>query len=165
MQPSYSIHVYKQYLNFSAAHFITFPDGTREPLHGHNYRLEFKAHMPDLENDMVFDFLHIKPLARKLCDSLDHKLLLPSQNVDLKIDASSSLHNYNIHIGEDFFSLPKRDVMLLPLPNTSVERLAIYLAHELQEAVMKQFNFRFTSLEVEVEETPGQSAVYLLTNN
>ena len=35
----WSIDIYKEYLKFSAAHFLIFPDGSAERLHGHNYRV------------------------------------------------------------------------------------------------------------------------------
>ena len=38
-QESWSISIDKDYLKFSAAHFLIFPDGTAERLHGHNYRV------------------------------------------------------------------------------------------------------------------------------
>lgn len=161
VQKDYSIHIYKQYLNFSAAHFIIFPDGTREPLHGHNYRLEMKAHLPALKDDMVFDFLHIKPLAREICNSLDHKLLLPAENPYINYNKNGSQLDLHLLSGEHF-SFPQSDTLLLPLPNTSAERLAIYLAHTLQKKVESTFFFRFSRLQVEIEETPGQSAIYEL---
>ena len=79
----FAIKVYKQYFNFAAAHFMIFADGGREPLHGHNYRVRLKGRGEKLQGDMVFDFLHIKPIVKELCDLLDHKLLLPKENVHL----------------------------------------------------------------------------------
>jgi len=63
---------------------MIFEDGTREPLHGHNYRVQVKGEAPQLSGDMVFDFLDIKPIVREVCDSLDHKLLIPKDNKFLK---------------------------------------------------------------------------------
>jgi 6-pyruvoyltetrahydropterin/6-carboxytetrahydropterin synthase len=157
----YSIKVYKQYFNFAAGHFLVFKDGTREPLHGHNYRVMIKGNSNKLESDMVFDFLDIKPIVREVCDSLDHKVLLPSENPQLLL--SEEDNNYKIETPDkSYFSLPKSDVKILPIPNTSAERLAVYLAYEIKSLVKQRFNFVFSSLEVEVEETPGQSAVFVM---
>ncbi len=156
----YSIKVYKQYFNFASSHFLIFEDGTREPIHGHNYRVLIKGEADTLKSDMVFDFLDIKPIVREVCDSLDHKLLLPRQNKMLKFYEKEK----NIEIitpDESFFSIPKSDVLLLDIPNTSAERLAIYLSEKIKELTQKRFKFSFKNLEVEVEETPGQSAVYI----
>ena len=161
----YSIRVYKQYFNFASSHFMLFNNGTREPLHGHNYRVQIKGNaldLPDLNDDMVFDFLDIKPIVREVCDSLDHKLLIPLQNNHLKIEEREN--NYILlTTDQSFFSIPKSDVLLLPIENTSAERIACYLAHQISEKVLKKFNFAFKELEVEVEETPGQSAIFVLT--
>ena len=35
----WSIAIDKDYLKFSAAHFLIFPDGSAERLHGHNYKV------------------------------------------------------------------------------------------------------------------------------
>ena len=153
----FSIKVYKQYFNFAAAHFMIFPDGTREPLHGHNYRVCLKGRGEKLQGDMVFDFLHIKPIVKELCDRLDHKLLLPKDNVHLRFGENH--HNIQVTTPDSSFSFPKEDVMLLPITNTSAEVIAHYLAREIANTVWERHQFRFQSLEVEVEESPGQSAV------
>lgn len=110
---------------------------------------------------MVFDFLNIKPLVREVCDSLDHKLLLPGENPLVKFYESGLNLEYQTPDGS-FFSFPKSDVLVLPLSNISAERLAIYIAKELSFKIHKKHNFKFSELEVEVEETPGQSATYCL---
>lgn len=139
---------------------MIFDNGGREPLHGHNYRVQVKGEVPQLEGDMVFDFLNIKPIVREVCDSLDHKLLIPKDNKFLKI--YSEKKNYVIETpDESHFSIPMTDVLLLPILNTSAERIAVYICDEVRKKVLDRFGFSFTSLEVEVEETPGQSAVYL----
>jgi 6-pyruvoyltetrahydropterin/6-carboxytetrahydropterin synthase len=139
---------------------MIFDNGTREPLHGHNYRVQIKGEAPELSGDMVFDFLDIKPIVREVCDSLDHKLLIPKENKLLKIFSENK--NYIIQTpDESYFSVPMSDTLLLPILNTSAERLAIYINEEIRKKVLSKFNYTFTSLEVEVEETPGQSAVFL----
>ena len=160
MSLPFSIKVYKQYFNFASSHFMIFEDGGREPLHGHNYRVQVRGEAPQLEGDMVFDFLNIKPIVREVCDSLDHKLLIPKDNKHLKIYTDKK--NYVIQTpDESIFSIPMSDVLLLPILNTSAERIAVYICDQIRAKVLSQFGFSFKSLEVEVEETPGQSAVYL----
>ena len=139
---------------------MIFENGSREPLHGHNYRVQIRGEAPQLEKDMVFDFLDIKPIVREVCDSLDHKLLIPKENKHLHIHTEKK--NYVIHTpDESVFSVPQTDVLLLPILNTSAERIAVYICDEIRRIILERFGFAFNSLEVEVEETPGQSAVYL----
>ena len=136
---------------------MTFPDGSREPLHGHNYRVRLRGDAPQLKADMVFDFLHIKPIVKELCDELDHKVLMPRENPQLRFDKDQ--RNIIITAGEDRFSIPKSDVLFLPIANTSVELLAQYLAQQIQEQMRERHQFNFSKLEVEVEESYGQSAI------
>ena len=160
MDNQYSIKVYKQYFNFASSHFLIFDDGSREPLHGHNYRVLVKGEAPSLNSDMVFDFLDIKPIVREVCDSLDHKLLLPKDNKQLQVHEDNN--NYKVICpDESCFSFPKSDVLLLPILNTSAERLAIYINEQVRLKTQEKFNFKFSTFEIEVEETPGQSAVYI----
>ncbi len=162
-QPTqFAVKVYKQYFNFAASHFLIFKDGTREPLHGHNYRVALRGEGQELDGDMLFDFLDIKPIVRKVCDSLDHKLLLPGENVSLNINDKETNWEICPPCGS-LFNIPKDDCLILPIENTSAERLAIYIAHQVRDIVKQDFNFSFKNLEIEVEETPGQSAVFLLT--
>ena len=161
----YSIKVYKQYFNFASSHFLIFKNGEREPLHGHNYNVKVRGHGNELEADVVFDFLDLKPIVREVCDSLDHKLLLPANNPFIEISETvieqSGRSNITVTCPDgDFFSFPKADVLILPIRNTSAERLAIYISYEVEKLVKERFNFSFTNLEIEVEETPGQSAVF-----
>ena len=160
MDINYSIKVYKQYFNFASSHFLIFDDGTREPLHGHNYRVMLKGEAGELKGDMVFDFLDIKPIVREVCDSLDHKLLLPKENPKIEFYEDNKNIKVKTPCGSEF-SFPKEDVLLLPIINTSAERLAIYINSEIRRITKKRFNFTFASLEIEVEETPGQSAIYI----
>ena len=157
---NYSIKVYKQYFNFASSHFLIFDDGTREPLHGHNYRVMVKGEAGKLTNDMVFDFLDIKPIVREVCNQLDHKLLLPKENTKIEYYTNGVNLEVKTPCGS-FFSFPKEDILLLPIQNTSAERLAIYISSEIRKLTQERFNFSFENLEIEVEETPGQSAIYL----
>jgi 6-pyruvoyltetrahydropterin/6-carboxytetrahydropterin synthase len=157
---SFSIKVYKQYFNFAASHFMIFEDGSREPLHGHNYRVMVKGETPELNDDMVFDFLDIKPIVRQVCDSLDHKLIIPKNHPKLRIDTAGK-NTVITTPDESMFSIPSTDVLLLPIANTSAELMAVHLTHEIRELVKSKYGFSFATLEIEVEETPGQSAVYV----
>ena len=57
MTETYRVTVTKDYLVFSAAHFITFAGSICERLHGHNYRVEAEIHGPLDENHYVIDFI------------------------------------------------------------------------------------------------------------
>ncbi len=65
MTETYQVHVTKDYLVFSAAHFITYGGDNCERLHGHNYRVQAEAEGPLDENHYVIDFIVLRDaLAR-----------------------------------------------------------------------------------------------------
>jgi 6-pyruvoyltetrahydropterin/6-carboxytetrahydropterin synthase len=164
LKSTYTLKVFKEYFNFACAHFMIFKDGTREPLHGHNYRVRVNGHHNTLDDDMVIDFLNLKPVVRKICDEIDHKLILPSECPLLEIVQNGAQVEVKTP-DSSFFSFPKTDVLVMPIKNSSVERLAEFIAKEIDLEVKKIYNFRFDTLEVEVEESKGQSVIYRLFND
>jgi len=74
MPESYHVRVTKDYLVFSAAHFITIGDNICERLHGHNYRIAAEVYGPLNENQYVFDFIALRDALRQLVDELDHNI-------------------------------------------------------------------------------------------
>jgi len=160
---SFGIRIYKEYFNFSAAHFLIFEDGTREELHGHNYQVAMQIEGMLAEGqDMFIDFLHIKPIVKKVCDEIDHLTLLPQFSRFLEVidhgDSIEALYN------TDRWVFPKRDTLILPIPNTSAERLAEYLCQRsLQALSLKYPTAAIQHVEMTVEESRGQCALYRLT--
>ncbi len=140
---------------------MIFKDGTREPLHGHNYRVSVNGHHNTLDGDMVLDFLDLKPIVRSVCDELDHKLLIQGENPQLEMSKSENQWEFKTPDGSRF-SIPASDVLVLPIKNTSVERIAGHLAKVIDLELQKKFNFSFNILEVEVEESKGQSVIFRL---
>src|SRR5262245_34515008 len=82
----FRISVSKDYLVFASADFITYAGHRCEGLHGHNYRASVTVEgAVDEESWWVFDFVALKRIMRRLCDEIDHKVLLPLQNPRLQI--------------------------------------------------------------------------------
>jgi 6-pyruvoyltetrahydropterin/6-carboxytetrahydropterin synthase len=157
---SFKVSVAKDYLVFSSAHFITFAGHRCEPLHGHNYRVAVALEGAlDEESWYVIDFSKLKGVMRRLCDEIDHKVLLPLNNPKLDVqrrDASVTV----AYEGNQKYVFPAEDCALLEIPNTTVEMLAQYLAARLRGA-MRDLGVRtLTAIELEVEENFGQSATY-----
>ncbi|MCC6621156.1 MAG: 6-carboxytetrahydropterin synthase [Deltaproteobacteria bacterium] len=160
---TWSVRVYKQYFNFGSAHFLIFGDGSREELHGHNYKVEVEVEGDTIAGDLVLDFIQFKPIVKGICDRLDHRMLLPLKNPNLQVSVLDDRVEARYRDGS-FFCFPKKDVHLLDLPNTSTEMLARYIAQQiLSELPARIPDARVRALEVSVEESPGQSGVYRLT--
>ena len=156
----FSVSVAKDYLVFASAHFITFAGHRCEGLHGHNYRASATIEGElDEETWLVFDFVMLKQIMRRLCDEIDHKVLLPLANPRLQVveDGGSVTVAYE---GKPRYVFPRVDCALLPIPNTTVEMLAELLANRLQAQLESMGARGVTAIEMEVEENFGQSAVY-----
>jgi 6-pyruvoyltetrahydropterin/6-carboxytetrahydropterin synthase len=63
-------------------------------------------------------------------------------------------------VGRPRYVFPRDDCALLPVPNTTVEMLAQYLAGRVRQELVGLGGVDLTAVEVEVEETAGQSATY-----
>lgn len=152
----FKIRVTKDYTVFCAGHFITYEGDKCEPLHGHNYRAAAVIEGDLDENAYVFNFVDLKKIMRRTCDMLDHRMLLPMQNkrITVQEDGDSIVVTY----GNKRYVFPHDDVVLLPIPNTTAEQLAQWIGGRIAAEIMQQGPGGWRTLEVEVEETFGQSA-------
>ena len=158
----FRVTVTKDYLVFASAHFITFAGHRCESLHGHNYRVGVVLEGAlDEESWYVLDFGVLKKIMRRLCDAIDHKVLLPLSNPKLQIgqDGDAVTVAYE---GKPRYMFPERDCALLPVPNTTVEMLAEYLTGQLRAELETAGAVNVTAIEMEVEENFGQSAIHRL---
>lgn len=158
---TFGIRIYKEYFNFAAAHFLIFEDGTREELHGHNYQVQMLVEgVLDPNQDIFIDFLHIKPIVKAACDAIDHRTLLPQFSPHLAVEVKEQ-EVTAVYMESDRWVFPKRDVVILPIPNTSAERLAQYLCLKSLEALQEKYpDAAIRKVEFAVEESRGQAAIY-----
>jgi 6-pyruvoyl-tetrahydropterin synthase len=158
---SFRVHVSKDYLKFSAAHFIAYP-GFRERLHGHNYRVSIALQGQLGPQGYVVDFGIVKRIARRLCEQLDEHVLIPVRSDCLSVqeEGDSVILRYE----QDEFRFPRGDVRLLPIVHTSVEELAQYLSGELRRELEAEQVGPLEAIEIGVEETTGQLAIHRSEN-
>lgn len=156
----FRVSVEKDYLVFASAHFITFAGHRCEGLHGHNYRARVTVEGALNEDAwFVFDFVELKKIMRKLCDEIDHLVLLPLQSARIKVEEKGETVTVAVD-GKPRYVFPRKDCALLPIPNTTVEMLAQMLATRLKKELDAAGARGLTAIEMEVEENFGQSAVY-----
>lgn len=162
MEPrrQFTVTVTKEDLVFAAAHFITLPGHRCETLHGHNYRagLEVDGAL-EPEGWYVLDFTLLKRLLRALTAELDHRVLLPTENPKLTVATDGDRVTVAFD-GAVRYVFPRVDCALLPIPNTTVEMLAQYLAGRVRAELARAGVRHVTALALEVEENFGQSATY-----
>lgn len=154
---SFYIHVAKDYLNFCAGHFITYDGHQCEALHGHNYRVRITLAGPLDENHYVVDFVRLKKMLKRLCDDLDHRVLLAAHNPHLQVEHTPT--EVTVRYAHRRYVFPVEDVVVLPIANTTAELLAHYLNTRARAELPKLSPVQCTRVEVEVEETPGQAGV------
>ena len=159
----FRVSVSKDYLVFASAHFITFEGHRCEGLHGHNYRASVTLEGElDEEAWFVFDFVEIKKIMSRLCDEIDHLVLLPLQSERVKVTEEGEMVKVAVD-GKPRYMFPRRDCALLPVPNTTVEMLAHLLTDRLRAELETLGARGVTAIEMEVEENFGQAAVYRLS--
>jgi 6-pyruvoyltetrahydropterin/6-carboxytetrahydropterin synthase len=158
----FRVSVQKDYLVFASAHFITLSGHRCEGLHGHNYRARVTIEGALSEqNWFVFDFVEIKRIMRKLCDEIDHLVLLPTESPRIQVVEDGERVTVAVD-GQPRYVFPRRDCALLPIPNTTVEMLARLLTERLCGHLDATGAHGLTAVEMEVEENFGQAAVYRL---
>jgi 6-pyruvoyl-tetrahydropterin synthase len=154
----FSIHVAKENLKFSAAHFIAYP-GFREPLHGHNYQVGVRIEGRLSGTGYVLDFGLIKKLTKEIANRLDERMIIPAKSDCLKIESTKDA--IRVCYDQDQFVFPASDVVILPLMHSSAEELARYIWDELYSALrLRDALSDLASIEISVAEGPGQAAVY-----
>jgi 6-pyruvoyltetrahydropterin/6-carboxytetrahydropterin synthase len=146
------------YLNFSAAHFITY-GGRCERLHGHNYGVLVEIEGALGDDMLVFDFTVLKRLSREICRSLNHHFLLPLANPYLTINTLED--ELEIHFEDRRYVFPRNDVVELPIDNSTAERIAEYICGELLKALAGYDTSNLHTIMVGVAEAPTQMAYYL----
>jgi len=157
---TFRVAVSKDYLTFSAAHFITIPGHKCESLHGHNYVVTVAVEgSVDSESGFVVDFAILKRILRPVIDALDHRVLLPTRNqhVVLRVVGDQIQVDYR---GATRFMFPSSNVARVPVTDTSAELLAEHLAATVLIGLGVEGVHRITRVVVDVEESPGQSGTF-----
>ncbi len=160
---TYTVRVSKDSMIFSCGHFITFNGNDCERLHGHNYSTSAEVVGPLDENFYVFDFIALKLEMQTLVAEWDHHMLLAMHNPLLPVVANGA--NYEVRFGSKLWSFPMEDCILLPIENTTTERLAWYLANRLLTLLQTKYHFTPKIVRMEVHENVGQVALCELRPN
>ena len=163
---TWSIDLAKEAFRFSGAHFLIFPDGSAERLHGHNYRVFVTVECALSEFGLVVDFIQIKPLIKALVDELDEHWIIPGEHKELsciynsEADGAQKGGEYELSYRERRYLVPAAEIIILPINNVSVENLASWIVDQLVERFTTAFpEAPLSAMKVSVEETLGQRGV------
>lgn len=153
MNGTYTLELAKEDFKFSCAHFTLFGPHEAELLHGHNYHVAVEIVGRHLDEEgMLASFVEVKTAIRAACRRLDSLTLIPAHSRHLRIAERDEGIEVRYH--DRVYLFPEKDVLLLPLANTSVELFARMLWQELVAAVPTG---NLEALGVRVAETAGQS--------
>ncbi len=157
---TFSVSVSKDYLTFSAAHFLTIPGHKCEALHGHNYVVTVVAEGEvDRTTGFVVDFAAVKRVLRPVIDRIDHRVLIPGGNpaVTVRTEGDTTLVDYR---GARRFMFPTAHVAIVDVTDTTAELLAEHLARAVVEGLAAEGAATLRRVLVDVEESSGQSGRY-----
>jgi len=141
-------------LRFSACHFI--PDHPKcGRLHGHTYAMSVRI-VGEQIHDFVIDFEDLKDRVREICQALDHKTLIASQDADIHIEETKTgdVKVIVVKSGKRY-CFPREDVAILHLQSVSAEDLCTHLLNELCN---KLDLGTITEVSVRLDEGLGQGA-------
>ena len=165
-QASWTLHIRKDNLKFSAAHMTVFPDGGKERLHGHNYQVQLDVELaepPTLQRMLSYDLF--KQILRAVCADWDEKVLIAADNPWLEWLPSAADERAFRLCGKRYV-LPADDVEILAADNITVENLARLLFERFWAALARErvapWLERIRSVALRVDESRGQGATYAI---
>ncbi|MCR5350667.1 MAG: 6-carboxytetrahydropterin synthase QueD [Acholeplasmatales bacterium] len=130
------MHILKCESSFDAAHFLTNYEGKCKNIHGHRWRVILSI-TGENENGMVVDFTIIKKDLKELCDYFDHSFIVEKDSLK-----------------PELFNMLNEEFLLRVVPfRTTAENFSKYFYDKLSK--------KYNVVEVEVYETPNNSARYL----
>lgn len=154
------IDLFKEDQKFSAGHFTIFNARERENLHGHNFRVRVQISGQVGPNGMMADYGRFKDWIRQLCREWNEVFLLPRHSPFLKLEEGQGQVRAWFD-GEELVFL-KRDVLVLPVTNTTLEELSRLFAARLREKIQREKLSGVSSLTVWISSGDGQFASHLL---
>lgn len=144
----------KEDMKFCSGHFTIFSASERERLHGHNFFVRISVDTWIQDNGMAFNYDEMKRRVVSLCQGLNEYFLLPGNSPHLKIKHVSDkvLASFN---GEEL-SFLKKDVLVLPLVNISLEELGSWFIDQIRSDKTQFDAWRIERLCISVYSEPGQ---------
>lgn len=151
-----TLYFSEEKLKFSSGHFTIFSATERETLHGHNYNLEVKVTAGMGEPGITFDYRLFSEKMFGLCRQLNWHFLVPqySPYLDIKDDGE----HYEIIFNHESMWLLKKDVVLLPLENVTLETLSMWFSDQLKNDIAFIEKYRIKKCVVKVFNGPAHAA-------
>jgi 6-pyruvoyltetrahydropterin/6-carboxytetrahydropterin synthase len=139
-------------LRFSACHVIPGHEKCGR-LHGHTYAVHIRIKGRPNEQHIIADFGLVKEVLREVCEVLDHKVLLPKGNPDLKVRVEDG--KVHVVMGKKDYSFPEEDVLVLDIPSATAEALARYILDLIAPRIVSD---NLEEIDLGLDEGVGQGA-------
>ncbi|HEB73211.1 MAG TPA: hypothetical protein ENI77_11430 [Nitrospirae bacterium] len=156
MRQETRIRVYGGKNGFAASHFLVGM-GKCERLHGHNYSVTVEICGEPDGNGVIIDFHDLNLVVSKVCQSLDHRVLIAKDEKRYKLRAGES--EVEVVFGKKRFLFPAADCVIVPVNATTVEKISCYLLGEILKELDKGSYAGLRWIEVGVSEGSAQMAL------
>jgi 6-pyruvoyltetrahydropterin/6-carboxytetrahydropterin synthase len=150
-----TLQLHPETLQFSAGHFTILSPTEREDLHGHNYSLSATFQVLLHQDGMNFDYRYYKKKLLALANQLDRHFLLPSQSRYLRIEDQGEW--WIAHFQEEKIPFLKRDIVILPISNITIEELSAWFLEQLTQDPSELERHHIQALTIQVYNGPGHS--------
>ncbi|MBC2594043.1 6-carboxytetrahydropterin synthase [Ruficoccus amylovorans] len=151
-----TLELAKEHFKFSAGHFTIFSATDRENLHGHNWQVGVEITAEVGDNGLTFDYAVAKRQAEAYCAGLNERFLLPGRSPYLRIEETET--GITAIFGDERLPFLRRDVLVLPLRNVTVEELSGWLLGRFCEDLAARTELAIHAITVKVYSGPGQCA-------
>ncbi|MBI5447786.1 MAG: 6-carboxytetrahydropterin synthase [Gammaproteobacteria bacterium] len=149
------IELHKENMKFSSGHFTIFSAENRERMHGHNYTVYCGLETLIEENGLAFDYRIYKTKVYEICQKLNGAFLLAGHSPHLRFEEYDDHYWVYFHTEKLYFN--KRDIVVLPIKNVTVEELSLWFIEQLtiNKPELKQHGVQ--KITVKIASSPGQS--------
>ena len=151
-----TIELFKEYLEFSAGHFTIFSATRREKMHGHNFNVYAAITAEMTANGMAFDYAIYKEKIAALCEMLNGYFLLPSQSPYMRLEEDENY--YYGYFNNEKLPFFKKDVLVLPIRNITIEELANWFIDQLTADQAALEEYLIEGMVIKIFSSPGQCA-------
>lgn len=150
-----TVEIHKEELKFSAGHFMIISATHRENMHGHDYQVNVAFDCTVGSNGMSFDCRDYKQRLTKLCQQLEYRFILPSTSEFLRLEDAGD--QWIVHVSNDILHFYKKDAVVLPITNATVEELSNWFVQQLTANAAELAEHKIHGLTVRVFNGRGES--------
>lgn len=160
---SWTLHIRKDHIKFSAAHMTVFSHGGKERLHGHNYQVELAVELAEPGLGRMLSYEVFKQALRTVCATWDEKVLIAGDNPWLET-LPAEVGEYAFRLCGKRYVLPADEVAILEMDNVTAENLAQALYQRFWAELTRDSTIPWrewiVAVSLRIDESLGQGATY-----